>query len=127
MEWFIKNLKEYGNFKGRARRTEYWMFTLFAVLVEFAVMVVGLILDYFIDSGYYDVPWFMILLITLYSLVLIIPSIAIVVRRLHDTNRSGWWYFISLVPFVGGLVLFIFLVLDSTPGANQYGPNPKGI
>src|ERR687885_610071 len=61
----------------------------------------------------------------LYSLAVLIPSIAVTVRRLHDTGRTGWWILIGLIPFIGGIILLIFMVLDSEPGTNQYGPNPK--
>ncbi|GAA5513385.1 inner membrane protein YhaH [Deinococcus carri] len=68
-----------------------------------------------------------IVLTALYGLALFLPSLAVTIRRLHDTGRSGWWVLISLIPLIGGLVLFIFLVLDSQPGPNKWGPNPKGM
>src|SRR4051794_8393565 len=67
------------------------------------------------------------LLSGLYSLAVLLPSIAVTVRRLHDTGRSGWWILISLIPIIGGIVLLVFMVLDSEPGVNQYGPNPKAV
>jgi len=129
MKWFIKNFKEYGIFRGRARREEYWMFYLFAILIEFAVVIVGAMFDAMFGNfnGGDSFPFVMITLISIYGLALVIPGLAVMTRRLHDTGRSGWWYFISLVPYIGAIVLFVFLVLDSTPGTNQYGPNPKGI
>jgi uncharacterized membrane protein YhaH (DUF805 family) len=63
----------------------------------------------------------------IFALAVLIPGISVTVRRLHDTNRSGWWWWIQLVPIVGGIVLLIFMFTDSTPGGNQYGPNPKGV
>lgn len=60
------------------------------------------------------------------SLVLLLPSLAVGVRRLHDTDRTGWWLLIGVVPIIGAIVLIVFFVLDSTPGANRFGPNPKG-
>lgn len=120
MKWYLKVLKEYTNFNGRARRTEYWMFTLFNLLI--ILPLIGL--DVFLMSkGILPFP----ILSIIYSLALLLPSIAVMVRRLHDTDRSGWWYFISFVPFVGSLILLFFLIQDGTIGDNQFGANPKGI
>lgn len=105
-------LKKYSTFSGRARRSEYWWFVLAYVGALFAV---GLI-DNVIGNDVLGV-------ITL--LALIIPALAVSVRRLHDTGRSGAWYLINFVPFVGGLVMLIFACQDSTPGANAYGSSPK--
>ena len=114
MNWFVDALKnKYATFTGRARRTEYWMFVLFSIIFA----IVASIIDAIITGG---------LLGVVYTLAVIIPSIAVAVRRLHDTNRSGWWMLLGLVPLVG-LVLIYFLVLDSQPGDNEYGPNPKGV
>lgn len=115
MNWYLDALKKkYADFSGRARRTEYWMFVLFSIIVAAVLAIV----DAMITGG---------LLGIVYFLGIIIPSIAVAIRRLHDTNRSGWWLLISLVPLVGGLILIYFLVLDSQPGDNQYGPNPKAV
>jgi uncharacterized membrane protein YhaH (DUF805 family) len=118
MNWYFEVLKKYAVFSGRARRKEYWMFTLFSVLIS----VVLAIIDAMIRDG--DGGG-MGPLRAVYSLAVLIPSLAVTVRRLHDTGRSGWWLLISLVPCVGGLVLLIFTVEDGKPGENQYGPNPK--
>lgn len=113
MNWYLKVLKNYAGFSGRAQRTEYWMFCLFNILIAIALGVIeGLIGTMGVIS-------------IIYNLAIIIPSLAVFVRRLHDTNRSGWWFFIALVPIIGAIVLLIFLVQDSQPGDNQYGPNPK--
>ncbi|QHT63069.1 DUF805 domain-containing protein [Paenibacillus lycopersici] len=114
MEWYLKVLRNYVNFSGRARRTEYWMYVLFS----FMASVLLAIADAMLGAGR--------LLSMLYSLAVLLPSLAVVVRRLHDTGRSGWWYFIILIPIVGAIVLLVFLLLDSEPGMNRYGPNPKG-
>jgi uncharacterized membrane protein YhaH (DUF805 family) len=114
MNWFVDALKnKYATFTGRARRTEYWMFVLFSIIFA----VVAMIIDGIITGG---------LLGLVYTLGILIPSIAVAVRRLHDTNRSGWWLLLGLVPLLG-LVLIYFLVLDSQPGDNEYGPNPKAV
>jgi len=120
MNWYLGVLKKYADFGGRARRTEYWMFTLFNVIIS---AVLG-----FIDGamGHHAAAGSIGILSGIYLLAVLLPSIAVSVRRLHDTSRSGWWLLIAFVPIIGGLVLLVFMVLDSTPGANEYGPNPKG-
>ena len=119
MGWYVKVLKDYAVFTGRARRQEFWMFTLFNILIAIALMIIDGVGGFMIgDSG-------IGVLYLIYVLAVIIPCIAVNVRRLHDTNRSGWWYLRVLIPFLGALILLIFMCLDSTPGDNQYGPNPK--
>jgi uncharacterized membrane protein YhaH (DUF805 family) len=113
MNWYISTLKKYADFGGRARRTEYWMFVLFNVIVSFVLAGVDMLIGGFgILSG-------------LYGLAVLIPSLAVSVRRLHDTGRTGWWLLIGFVPVIGVIVLLVFAVLDSEPGSNDYGPNPK--
>jgi uncharacterized membrane protein YhaH (DUF805 family) len=118
MNWYLEVLKKYAVFQGRARRMEYWMFTLFNVLITIALMIIGAILGISGDGGSN-------LLSTLYSLAVLLPGLAVSVRRLHDTDRSGWWLLIGLIPLIGAIVLLIFMVQDSQPNENQYGPNPK--
>jgi uncharacterized membrane protein YhaH (DUF805 family) len=118
MNYYTEVLKKYAVFSGRARRAEYWMFQLFNLLIVFGLSIVDAILGSSGAAGGIGV------LAGLYIVAIIIPSIAVSVRRLHDTGRSGWWLLIALIPF-GGIVLLIFYVLDSQPGPNQYGPNPK--
>jgi len=119
MNWYLEVLKKYADFNGRARRKEYWMFFLFNIIISIALIIVDGIL------GTSAAPGAMGLFGAIYLLALLIPGIAVAVRRLHDTGRSGWWILIGLVPFVGGIVLIVFLVQDSTPGENQFGKNPK--
>lgn len=119
MNWYLEVLKKYAIFSGRARRKEYWMFTLFNVIFSFALGFTDAALGLADErSGWGPIRG-------LYTLAVLIPSLAVSVRRLHDTDRSGWWLFIGLVPCVGSIVLLIFMVEDSTPGGNQYGANPK--
>ena len=113
MSWYLEVLKKYAVFSGRARRKEYWMFILF----NFIFTIVAGIIDAIIGS-----PGIIYLL---YCLAVLIPSLAVSIRRLHDTDRSGWWFLIGFVPFIGAVVLIVFFVLDSTPGENRFGPNPK--
>lgn len=124
MNWFISCITQnYANFNGRARRQEYWMFTLFSFLLNLALSIVGVILISISTS--------LVSVTNIISFVawaaLFLPSLAVAVRRLHDTDRSGWWVLIALVPLIGAIVLLVFACMDSTPGSNQYGENPKGL
>ena len=114
MNYYTAVLKNYAGFEGRARRAEFWQFALFNFIALVVLLVIGLVIHF---------PF----LAFLYDLAVLIPSLAVAVRRLHDTNRSGWWILIGLVPIVGPIVLLVFTCLDSQPGPNQHGPNPKGI
>lgn len=119
MNWFLIALKKYATFSGRAQRAEYWYFILFYIIIFFGLSVVdGITGSFSADAG-------MGLLGGLLTLVLLIPSIAVSVRRLHDTGRSGWWLLIALIPIVGAIILLVFTVQDSSLGDNTYGPNPK--
>lgn len=119
MNWYLGVLKKYVDFSGRARRKEYWMFVWFNILVS---IVLGAV-DY--ATGMVNTESGLGALSGLYSLAVLLPSIAVAVRRLHDTSRSGWWLLIGFVPLIGALVLLVFMVLDGTPGSNEHGPNPK--
>jgi len=121
MNWYLEVLKKYAVFSGRARRKEYWFFILFNIIISLALGAIdGLMGSYNESAG-------VGLLGGIYSLAVLIPGIAVTVRRLHDTGRSGWWFLIVLVPVIGALVLLVFMVLDSKPGQNQYGANPKQV
>lgn len=119
MNWYLHVLKNYATFSGRARRKEYWMFFLISALISIVLTLLDILL------GTYSVEYEAGLFSGLYSLLILIPSIAVVVRRLHDTDRSGWWILISLIPLIGVIVLFVFICLDSQPGTNRFGVNPK--
>jgi len=118
MNWYFEVLKKYAVFSGRARRKEYWYFVLFNFLI-------GILLG-IIDGaiGGFD-PEKVGILGLIYTLAILIPSLAVTFRRLHDTGRSGWWWLIGLIPLIGWIVLFVFMVLDSDPETNEYGPSPK--
>ena len=117
MDWYIGVLKKYVVFQGRARRKEYWMFFLFNLLISIGLGIV----DAFAGTTADGVG----VLGALYALGVLLPSIAVSIRRLHDTDRSGWWCLIGFVPIIGTIVLLVFFVLDGTPGDNRFGPNPK--
>jgi uncharacterized membrane protein YhaH (DUF805 family) len=112
MSWYIQVLKKYVVFSGRARRKEYWYFVLFNLIIS---LILSLI-DWAIGMN---------ILATIYGLAVLLPSLGVSVRRLHDTGRSGWWIFIGLIPLVGAIILLVFFVIDSQPGENKYGPSPK--
>jgi uncharacterized membrane protein YhaH (DUF805 family) len=119
MGWFLKAVKNYAGFSGRAQRSEYWFFILFYFIITVVLVLVdGAVggLDY--DSG-------LGLFSGIFMLAMLIPSLAVSIRRLHDTDRTGWWMLINLLPLIGGLIFLVFTVMDSTPGDNQYGPSPK--
>ena len=120
MSWYLLAWQRATEFSGRSRRKEYWYFQLFNGIV---MIFIALFAIAFSDQGKpAPIPFG---LMAVYGLVVFIPSLAVTVRRLHDTGRSGWWYFIAFVPLIGGLILFIFTLLDSDPDRNEYGPNPK--
>ena len=123
MKDFIDLLQNrYAEFSGRARRREYWMFVLFSVLTYLAACMAGALVDVALNTE----GVIMALALVGVWLGLIVPSIAVAIRRLHDTGHSGWMFLLAFVPVVS-LVLLVFYCIDSQPGSNQYGPNPKGI
>jgi uncharacterized membrane protein YhaH (DUF805 family) len=119
MRWYFQALRKYAIFAGRARRKEFWSFFLINLLIIFALQLIDFLL------GKFDHVAHLGLVSTIYEFAMLIPVIAASVRRLHDTNRSGWWYFIILIPLVGFIPLWIFMAEDSQPGENRYGPDPK--
>lgn len=118
MSWYINVLKNYATFNGRARRREYWMFSLFHMIILALILWLSITFET-------DVSGLTAILSILYILVTLIPHLAVLVRRLHDTNQSGWFYLISFIPFIGPIVLFVFLCKKGTCGDNYYGPDPK--
>ena len=122
MNYFIDCLtKKYACFSGRARRQEYWLFALFNII---AGIIIGVIAGVLVSVTKVTAFAF---LGTIYNLAVLIPGLAVLFRRLHDTGRSGWWWLIAFIPIIGWIVLIVFCCLDSQPGENQYGPNPKGL
>ncbi|WP_454879082.1 DUF805 domain-containing protein [Sphingobacterium detergens] len=123
-DWFLKVVRDnYANFEGRARRKEYWMYMLAQFILILALVIVSAIF-YAISSTLGGLIYGIIGLV---SLALIIPTLAVTVRRLHDTNKSGWFILVSLIPFVGGIYLFYLEILEGDKGPNQYGPDPKAV
>jgi len=119
MQWYLKVLRQYADFSGRARRTEFWMFTLFNVVVAAVLALIDTFLIGAELAGGYGLAGM------IYALVTLVPSLAVGARRLHDTDRTGWWQLLLLVPVIGWIVLIVFDALEGNRGANQHGPDPK--
>lgn len=119
MEWYLKALKNYVGFSGRSRRKEYWMFTLFNVIAAIIAMVLDNVLGLAsATTGYGPIYG-------LYFLAVLLPSLAVAIRRLHDTDRSGWWLLLGLIPLIGAIILIVWMATDGTVGDNRFGSNPK--
>ena len=123
MNWYLKVLNQYSDFKSRARRKEYWMFALFNFIISMLIVGVDNALGFSFNyignvsgTGVFNL---------LYNLLILIPSLAVAVRRLHDIGKSGWMLLIGLIPLVGAIWLLILLLRDSEARENKYGPNPK--
>ncbi len=130
MKWYVRCLRRYVDFRGRSTRTEYWMFSLINFLIS-AVMLIPVLLVMRGWSGTFDQQFVGAFNtastpVNIYGLATFIPGIAVQVRRLHDVGKSGWWYFIALIPLAGAIVLLIFNCTDSEPGPNKWGDNQKG-
>lgn len=129
MNWYVKVIKQYVDFNGRARRQEYWMFALFSAIILLVLTVIDSVIgtgNITGNSGADGVSFsaHLGLLGGIYSLAVLLPGLAVAIRRLHDTDRSGWWVLIAL-SFVGGIVLLVFFVLEGTRGPNRHGADPK--
>ncbi len=126
MEWMLMPLRRYADFSGRSQRMEFWMFSLFCALISSALLIFGF--NFSSDDGE-DLTGlntlFLILLVG-FALFTLIPSIAVTVRRFHDQDKSGWFYLLGFIPYVGGLILLVFMCIEGTPGPNRFGPDPKG-
>jgi len=110
---------KYVDFSGRARRSEYWYFALFSFLLG----IVTSVIDAVLGTGYDDTTGGLVN--SLGSLVLLLPSLAVAVRRLHDIGRSGWWFLLVLIPIIGWIVLIVWFCTDTKRGENKYGADPK--
>jgi len=119
MNWYLEVLKKYAVFTGRARRKEYWFFVLFNIIISILLGVIDGV------TGSFSPEAGMGILGGIYTLAILIPGLAVSVRRLHDTSRSGWWLLIALIPLIGGIILIVLMASDSKSEENQYGANPK--
>jgi uncharacterized membrane protein YhaH (DUF805 family) len=129
MQYYLDALKNYAKFSGRSRRSAYWYFVLFNLIVSIVAAIIDNLLGTTIKletpQGLMALPYGYVYFI--YALFVVIPGLALSVRRLHDVGKSGWFILIALIPLVGAIWLLILFCTDSVPGANEYGPNPKGI
>ena len=128
MNWYLKNFKNYINFKGRARREEYWMFVLFYVIAMILAMIIDNVtgLNFSFDYGYgisvdYPYGWCYVLV----ALIHLLPGLGLMVRRMHDLNKEGSWILINLIPIIGGIWFLVLACTEGTKGDNQFGPDPK--
>ncbi|WP_028938197.1 DUF805 domain-containing protein [Pseudonocardia spinosispora] len=123
MKWYLKAMRQYADFSGRSRRTEFWMYALFNIIIVAGLLVLG-----GVSGGMSDSPSpvgnVLLGVLVCYYLGAILPTWAVTARRLHDTNKSGWLQLIGLIPF-GGLVVIIFCATEGDRGPNRYGPDPK--
>jgi uncharacterized membrane protein YhaH (DUF805 family) len=119
VNWYLEALKKYAVFHGRARRKEFWFFQLFFTLGSIALNV----FDVF--AGSYSEDYGYGLFGGLFSLAMLLPALAVSVRRLHDTDRTGWWVLLGLIPIIGIIVLIVFYVQNGTQGSNRFGEDPK--
>jgi len=120
MEWMLMPLKRYADFSGRSRRKEYWMFVLGIFIAAIVLSIVEGILGLSGMVGGVYGP-----LTTILLLAVIIPGIAVQVRRFHDQDKSGWFVLLALIPFVGSIAVLVFMCLEGTKGPNRFGPDPK--
>ena len=119
MNWYIKVLKQYVDFRGRARRQEYWMFVLFNAIIAFVLGLIDGLLGW-------EIPYAnMGILGLIYSLGVFLPSLAVCVRRLHDIGKSGWYILLSLIPLVGAIILIVWFCKEGEGTSNDWGENPK--
>jgi len=121
MNWYLKVLKQYADFNGRARRKEYWMFALFNIIFLITAMIGDNVLGTTIGVLPYGVFYF------LYALAVFLPGLAVFVRRLHDVGKSGWMSLIILIPLIGAIWILVLACADSQAGSNKWGDNPKEI
>jgi uncharacterized membrane protein YhaH (DUF805 family) len=121
MKYYLQALSNYSNFRGRARRSEYWYFALFNGLFSIAAAVLDNLFGTAIEGIGYGPIYF------IFALAMLIPSLAVGVRRLHDVGKSGWMLLVGLIPLVGAIWLLVLFFQDSQPGSNKWGDNPKGI
>lgn len=117
MNYYSICLSKFADFSGRARRREYWTFALVNCLIAVLLLILGLAFGE--DSPASNI------MVTIFYLIMLVPNLSVSVRRLHDIGKSGWYMFLSLIPLIGGLILLIWSLMDSEPGENQYGKNPK--
>jgi uncharacterized membrane protein YhaH (DUF805 family) len=132
MDYMLMPLRRYADFQGRSRRKEYWMFALGIFIVYIGLAIIAGILGAFSMNtangaapGMSTGGWVAIGLFSIFVLAIFIPSLAVQVRRFHDQDKSGWFVLLSFIPYIGGIVVLVFMCLEGTQGPNRFGPDPK--
>ncbi len=128
MEWMLLPLRRYADFSGRSRRKEYWMFALLMFIVAVVLVIVTGGTSSMMDSGGAAggaTTGFGSMILGLFYLAILIPALAVQVRRFHDQDKSGWFVLLNFIPFIGAFIVLIFMCLEGTRGDNRYGPDPK--
>ena len=128
MEWMLMPYRRYFDFEGRSRRKELWLFSLFIMIVYSVLIVLVLAGGFSMGEAAEDVAplsWIALALLVLFGLATIIPSLAVQVRRFHDQDRSGWFLLLNFIPYLGGLIVLVFMLMEGTRGPNRFGPDPK--
>ena len=126
MEWMLKPLVRYADFSGRSRRKEFWMYQLLNVLVICLIIMIIIAGTATANEGEFG-PLAIVgfVLLILWVLATFIPNLAVQIRRFHDQDKSGWFVLLGLIPYLGGLIIFVFMLLEGTAGDNRFGPDPK--
>ena len=119
MQWLKEVIAKYATFRGRARRREYWRYILYYVIAFVTLVLIDML------TGTFNMESQLGFLSGLFLLFMLIPSVAVAVRRLHDTERGGWWLLLAFLPLIGQLVLLFFFIQEGDEGDNAYGPDPK--
>lgn len=127
MDQMLQPLRKYADFNGRARRSEYWLFVLFLLIVQVLASVLSWFVGGDLEHDPFGSPAAAIIALAYFGfcLYVFVPALAVSFRRLHDSGRTAWWLLLGLIPILGQLVLLIFMVLEGTPGDNRFGPDPK--
>lgn len=115
VNYWLDGWRNFANFNGRARRSEYWYFGLMNIIIQYGGMFILSLISVKLGAAF----------LVIYALSALIPSIAVLVRRLHDTDKSGWYFFVALIPLAGAIWLLVLLCTEGTRGSNQYGEDPK--
>jgi uncharacterized membrane protein YhaH (DUF805 family) len=123
MNWMIMPYQRYFEFSGRSRRKEYWMFTLLQLLIIIGITGIAFLVG---GQDQDTVMTVLVIGVIIYALATFIPSLAVQVRRFHDQDLSGWLVLLGFIPYVGGLIILVFMCIDGKRGPNKYGPDPKG-
>lgn len=130
MDWMLMPLRRYADFSGRSRRKEYWMFALGVTLATIILCILAVLLGGGLQGMAESGGWIagpFLFVFGIFWLALIVPAIAVQVRRFHDQDKSGWFVLLNFIPYIGGLIVLVFMFLEGTRGPNRFGPDPKGI